>query len=59
MNSILKEHLFAIPSVTGLEPTYPIETSDKWLVVVEKSQKDHTRNDIDHIINDTIFLNSK
>ena len=51
----LKECLLALPSVIGLEPLYSNEKSGQWLVVVKKSQKDQARNDIDQIINDTIF----
>ena len=47
MTSGLKERLDALPSIIGLEPPYLTEKSGKWLVVVKKSQKDQTRNDID------------
>ena len=58
MTSGLKERLDALPSIIGLEPPYLTEKSGKWLVVVKKSQKDQTRNDIDQIINDATFSDS-
>ena len=48
-----------MPSVIGLESTRFTEKSRKWLVVPKTSQKDHTINNIDRIINETIFSESK
>ena len=59
MNSGLKEHLISIPVVIGLEPTYLTGNSGTWLLIVKKSQKDHTRTSIDQIINNTIFPESQ
>ena len=59
MDSGLKERLLSLPSVIGLELNYLIGKSGKWLVVVKSSQKEQARNNIDQIINDTIFLESQ
>ena len=59
MNSGLKDRLLAITSVIGLEPTYLTTKSGKWLVVVKKSKKDQARQEIDQVINDTIFPDSQ
>ena len=55
MNSGLTKGVVAIPSVIKIEPTYLTEKSGKWLLLVNKSQKYHTRTAIDQITNDTIF----
>ena len=59
MNSCLKECLLAITSAISLEPTYFTAKSGKWLVIVKKTKKDQARQEIDQIINDTIFPNSQ
>ena len=58
MNSGLKERLLAITSVIGLEPTYLTAKSGKWLVIVKKQEKQASQ-EIDQIISDTIFPDSK
>ena len=57
MNSGLKDRLLAINSVIGLELMYLTTKSGKWLIIVKKSQKDQTRQEIDLVINNTISLN--
>ena len=59
MNSWLKEHLLVLSSVIDLEPTYHTTKLGKWLDIVKKAKKDQTRTDIDQIINDTIFPDSR
>ena len=59
IDSGLKDRLLAITSVIGLEPTYLITKSGKWLVIVKKSQKDQARQEIDLVINNTIFPESQ
>ena len=59
MQSGLKDRLLAITSVIGLEPTYLTKKSGKWLVIVKKSRKDQARQEIDQVINDTIFPDSQ
>ena len=55
MNSGLKDRLLAINSVIEIEPTCLTTKSYKWLVIVKTSQKDQTRQEIDQVINNTIF----
>ena len=52
----LKDRLLAITSIIGLEPIYLTTKSGKWLVIVKKARKDKARQEIDQVINDTIFL---
>ena len=59
MQSGLKDRLLAITSVIGLEPTCLTTKSGKWLVIVKKSRKDQARQEIDQVINDTIFSDSQ
>ena len=59
MNSCLKECLLTITSVVSLEPTYFTAKSGKWLVIVKKVKKDQARQEIDQIINNTIFPDSQ
>ena len=59
MQSGLNEHLLAITSVIGLEPIYLTTKSGKWLVIVKKARKDQARQEIDQVINDTIFPDSQ
>ena len=55
----IKTRLLDIPSVIGIEPTYLTETTGKWLILVEKSQKDQARRAIDTVINETLFPDSQ
>ena len=59
MNSGLRDRLLEITSVIGLEPTYLTTKSGKWLVIVKQSKKDQVRQEIDLVINNTIFTNSQ
>ena len=59
MQSGLKDRLLALTSVIGLEPTYLTTKSGKWLVIVKKARKDQARQEIDQVINDTIFPDSQ
>lgn len=59
MNSGIKYRILAITSVIGLQPTYLITKLGKWLVIVKKSQNDQARQEIDLVINNTIFPDSQ
>ena len=59
MQSGLKDRLLVITSIINHEPTYLTTKSGKWLVKVKKARKDQTRQEIDQVINDTIFPDSK
>ena len=62
MNAGIETRLLDIPSIFSLEPTYLINASEKWLVVivvVNKARKDQTRKVIDTVSSEALFPDSK
>ena len=55
MYSGLKDKIENLPSVTNIEKVYLSSTSEKWLVITTKKQKEQARYDICNLINNTTF----
>ena len=59
MQSGLKDSVLERISVIGFEPTYLTTKSGKWLVIVKTTRNDQAKQEIDQVINDTIFPDSQ